>query len=118
MFKNSTDFESPRRGAPAGAWRMRGARGLFWAPGQPILVRCRVVQGPRPRPGFPPGETGGGAGMVLGSSSARYEYVTVGLLLLWIAICRFLTSKAGFQLLVLPLSANLVASRASPTETM
>ena len=66
------------------------------------LVRCQVAQGPHPRVRFFARGGGGGAGMVLGSSSARYEYVRPRLLL-WIAICRFLTSKAGFQLLVLPL---------------
>ena len=66
------------------------------------LGRCQVAQGPHPRVRFSARGAGGGAGMVLGSSSARYEYVS-RLALLWIAICRFLTSKAGFQLLVLPL---------------
>ena len=65
------------------------------------LVRCQAAQGPHPRVRFSARRAGGGAGMVLGSSSARNEYVR--LLLLWIADFCFLTSKAGFQLLVLPL---------------
>ena len=44
---------------------------------RPALVRCQVAQGPRSRAGFAARGGGGGAGMALGSASARLEYVSL-----------------------------------------
>ena len=63
---------------------------------RPALVRCQVAQGPRSRAGFAARGGGGGAGMALGSASARLEYVSLARR--WICDFAFsLYTKHGFD---------------------